>query len=137
MTIGTGTFLPSPGFHFPRSYVYLLDFPTYGYHYTHGGPTWELNAPPPDLTFVRITANPLWYPWVSSYFPLSSILTELYYKLNGVGPNIPLDYTLGYRIEPTTGKPSLYLDWAGIARLPVLFPLPPQPSSYWLPKPFG
>jgi hypothetical protein len=135
LTIGTGTFIPHAKFAVPRSYVYLIDIPSYGYTFSSTGPTWFLHAPFPDLTFATMVVDNDFWVWNSNGRTLDHILTELWYKLNGVGAEIPLDYTLGYRVNALHKLPSLYLDWAGIARLEHYFPTPPQPPSYWLPKP--
>lgn len=135
MTIGTGTFTPNAGFSFPRSFVYELDIASYGDAISQLAARFTIHATPPDPTFAVIQFDNDWYLWNSNVRSLDHVVTEFWYKAGGLGPEIPLPFTLGYRVRPTSLRPSLYFNWSSGPRLEFIFALPQQPLNYWLPKP--
>ena len=135
MTIGTGTFAPQAKFAFPRSYIYELDIARYGNTLTQTSGRFTIHAPPPDPTFAVIQFDDNWFTWNSNARTLDHIVTEFWYKAGGVGPETPLNFTLGYRVRPTSKRPSLYFNWFSGTRDEQIFTLSTQPSNYWLPNP--
>jgi len=135
MTIGTGTFLPGAGFSFPRSYVYELDIATYGDTITRSGARFTIHAVPPDPTIAVIQFDNDWFLWNSNVRSLDHIVTEFWAKVGGVGPEIPLPFTLGYRVRPASLLPSLFFNWFSGPRLENVYHLPQQPLNYWLSRP--
>jgi len=135
MTIGTGTFLPQAKFWVLRSYIYELDIARYGDTITHSAFRFTIHAVPPDPTFAVIQFDNSWALWNSNSRSLDRIVTEFWYKAGGVGAETPLDFTLGYRVRPTSKLPSLFFNWSSGPRDEQVFPLPPQPLNYWLPPP--
>lgn len=135
MTIGTGIFVPNAHFAFPRSYIYQLDIARYGDTLTHLAGRFTIHAVPPDPTVAIIQFDNDWWLWNSNARTLDHVVTEFYALVGGVPPQIPLNFTLGYRIQPATGKPSLFFNWFTGPRDEQVFDLPPQPLNYWLPPP--
>jgi len=135
MTIGVGTFTPAGRFTFPRSYVYDLVFYRQGDTLTRSLGRITIHAVPPDPTFAVVQFRNNFYFWNSNRWQLPYIVSESWYKLGGVGPEIPLNFTLDYAIDPVTLRPSIYYSFNGGKTDPETFTLPDQPSSYWLPPP--
>jgi hypothetical protein len=137
VTIGTGTFLPSAKFYTPRSYIYQLDIALYGDTITHVAGRFTIHAVPPDPTIAVIQFDSSWYLWNSNKRSLDHIVTEFWYKAGGIGPEIPLPFTLGYWVNTTTRVPGLFFNWSSGPRLERIFDLPAQPLNYWLPPPLS
>jgi len=137
MPIGTGTFHPSAGFSFPRSYVYKFLVAQYGDSASQSYTTFRIDAPPPDPTFAIVVMLERTYLWNSGRTRLDQVITDFYYKAGGVGPAIPLPFTLSYGISPLTKKPALLFEWFSGPPDFKQFNLPAQPSDYWLPLPYG
>jgi hypothetical protein len=135
MTIGTGTFIPQAKWWSPRSYLYQLDIARYGTTITQVDARFTIHAVPPDPTFAVIQFDNNWYSWNSNVRSLDYIVTEFWAKPGGVGAEVPLDFTLGFRIQPSTKRPSLFFNWFTGARLEQIFDLPAQPPGYWRPGP--
>jgi len=136
VTIGTGTFLPYGGFRFPRSYIYELDIARYGDTITHSAGRFTIHAVPPDPTVAIIQFDNDWWFWNSNYRTLDHIVTEFFALPGGVGPEVPLPFTLGWRVRPGSVRSSLFFNWYVGDRDEQIFQLPPQPPGYWLPPPF-
>ena len=135
MTIGTGTFLPQGQFYFVRSYVYELKIARYGDGLTRSAFRFTIHATPPDPTFAVVQFDNTWAVWNSNGRSLDHIVTEFWYKAGGVGPEIPLAYTLSYVQNPDTGHPCVQFEWFAGPPDFETFSLPAQPSNYWLPAP--
>lgn len=136
MTIGTGTFLPSARFAFPRSYVYEIVIARYGDTITQAGMTFTIHAPPPDPTVAIIVFNSRLGVWSSNRLTLDFCVEEFYALAGGVPPQIPLNYTLKFAISPLTNRTCLTFEW--FTGLPdwQRFALTSPGSPYWLPPPF-
>jgi len=136
MPIGTGTFHPGAAFTFPRSYVYKFLVGRYGDTVTQAYTTFTIHAAAPDPTFAVVVLREWVYLWNSNGVQLDKVVTDFYYKAGGVGPSIPLPFTLSYAISPLSKVPSLLFEWfTGIPDF-AEFSLPPQPPGYWLPLPY-
>jgi hypothetical protein len=136
MTIGTGTFNPQAKFWMTRSKVYGINFATYaGNTVTFAGFSFTVHAVPPDPTFLHCAIAPEFYIWNSNSYSLDYVVTEFWYKAGGVGPEIPLPFSLGYFQDPLRHSSSLYIQWSGTTPTFNYFPLPSQPPNYWMPKP--
>lgn len=137
MTIGTGTFIPAAKFRFPRSYIYQIDIARYGDTITQIANRFEIHAPAPDLTVAVIIIDPAWFLWNSNYRTLDYVVTDFFALVNGVPPQVPLNYTLGWWENPVTHVPGLFFNWYSGFRDPQIFTLPRQPLNYWLPYPLS
>jgi len=115
--------------------VYQIDIALYGDTLTRVAGRFTIHATPPDPTFATIQFDNTWYVWNSNVRSMDRIVTEFWYKAGGVGPELPLPFTLGYWLNPTTKKPGLYFNWSIGSRLPAIINLPVQPLNYWLPRP--
>jgi len=136
MTIGAGTFTPQGQFWFPRSYVYGITIATYvGQTITQGSFSFTIHAPPPDNTFLRCNLDPRFYVWSSNSWSLDHIVTDFWYKLDGIGSEIPHDYDLRWVFNATRHRNELLLQWTPLTPTFNAFNLPAQPLNYWLPKP--
>jgi hypothetical protein len=135
MTIGVGTFLPSARFAFPRSYVYEIVIARYGDTITQAGMTFTIHAVPPDPTVAVIVFNSRLGVWTSNRLTLDFCVNEFYALPGGVGPAIPLNYTLSYTQSPTDGRPCLQFEWYITAPDFQRFKLTSPGSPYWLPPP--
>jgi hypothetical protein len=135
MTIGTGTFTPSRFYVFPRSYVY--DFVVYqnGDTILETGGFFTIIPPGGDPTRGYFRVNPDWWAWSSKTWQMQNIITECYYKLTSVSPEVPMPFQLHWLVTPLTPAGGLYFGWFGFETDPRAFPLQPAPSSYWLPPP--
>jgi len=134
MTIGTGTFSPSAKFWIPRPYVYRLRIARYGDTITQSGNHFTIHATPPDPTFAFIAFKLEFYVWSTNTYSLDFTVTEFWAKAGGVGPEIPLNFSLTYLIEQPSGMPLLSFDWFTGVPDYQHFDLPPQLAGYWLPK---
>jgi len=135
MTIGVGTFIPSAKFTSPRSYIYDFVIARYGDTITHSTIIFTIHAMPPDPTYAEIRLRQDWYDWSSKSYPLSYIVTDFFYRAGGVGPNIPLNFTLQPGISPLTMRPALFFTWFTGPPDWEDFRLPAQGADYWLPPP--
>lgn len=137
MTIGTGTFLPSPKFSFVRSYVYWLAVATYGLSIDDSGDEFIIFATPPDPTSLAIGIDHSWRLWSSNGRTLDRIVTDFYAETPPSIVQHPVPFTLSYGSHPTNHNPTLFIDW--FAGTPVYHfqRLPVQSNLYWLPKPLG
>jgi len=135
MTIGTGTFLPSAKFAFPRSYIYEIVIARYGDTITQSGMTFTIHAVPPDLTTATIVFDSLFGIWSSNKRTLDYCVKEFYYQVGGVGTQNPLPFTLSYTLSPFTQRPCLRFEWSGGSPDFQRFALVPAPADYWLPRP--
>jgi hypothetical protein len=133
MTIGSGTFSPAGRFTFPRSYVYDLVIYRQGTTVTRALGAFTIHAVPPDPTFAYVQVRNNFYFWNSNRLQLPYIVSESWYKIGGVGAEIPLPFELDYAIDPITLRPTIYYTFFGGKTDPQTFTLPEQPSSYWLP----
>lgn len=135
MTIGSGTYSPSAGFAFPRSYIYEIVIARYGDTISQLGMTFTIHAPPPDPTVAIVVFDSLFGIWSSNGRTLSYCVKEFYALVGGVGPQIPLNFSLSYGKSPFTQRPALLFEWyVGIPDW-QRFSLVPQPLDYWLPRP--
>jgi len=135
MTIGTGTFLPSARFAFPRSYVYEIAIARYGDTLTQAGMTFTIHAPPPDPTVLIIVFDSRLGVWTSNRLTLDFCVKECYVLAGGVPPQIPLNYSLSYGLNPLTDHPALLFEWfLGTPDFQTV-KLVQQNPNYWLPKP--
>jgi len=134
-TLGTGTFTPPGKFTFPRSYI--TDFVIYrqGTTVTRSVGAFTIHAVPPDPTFAYVQMRNNFYFWNSNRWQLPYIISESWYKVGGVGAEIPLPFNLTYAYDATTQRPTLYFAFFGGFTDPERFILPPQPLNYWLPPP--
>jgi hypothetical protein len=135
MTIGVGTFTPNGRFSVPRSFI--NDIVVY-----HNGDTivqvansFTIHAPFPDPTIGFFRLDNRFWGWSSNYWTLDYIITDCWYKLGGVGAEIPMPFQLHYYNEPTTGRTGLSFGWFSAESDPHPHPLPSAPLNYWLPKP--
>lgn len=135
MTIGIGTFTPPGRFTFPRSYVVDFVFYRQGDTVTQVANVFTLHAVPPDPTFGKIILRGNFFVWNSNRWQLPYIVSESWYKAGGVGPEVPLDFTLDWAIDPVTHRATIYYAFFGGKTDPQLFHLPTQPPNYWLPPP--
>ncbi len=135
MTIGTGTFIPSAGFAFPRSYVNEIVIARYGDTITQAGMTFTIHAVPPDPTVAIIVFDSLFGIWSSNGRTLSYCVKEFYALAGGVPPQIPLPFTLEYALSPFTLRPALLFRWFTGSPDYQRFQLVPSPPNYWLPRP--
>lgn len=135
MTIGTGTFLPSGRFSFPRAYI--LDF----YVYRNGNTVIQQGNkfivtdafnPQQKATFICHTN---FLPWSSNGWTLDHIIVQSFYVTFTGGPEIPLPFNLDFQFNSTLKRNGLYLGWIDLKVDPQRFPLDPAPADYWLPKP--
>jgi len=131
-----GTYLPSVGFSFPRSFCYQVDIAGYGDSFSGSGSVRFIHAVPPDPTFITIIFLNDWYLWNSNESQIDKVLTDFYYETPPSTVKTPLPFTLGWWLNPTSKLPGLFLNWFTGARLPLIIDLPPQPSDYWVPRPF-
>jgi hypothetical protein len=75
--------------------------------------------------------NPNFYPWKSSAWQLSAIVSEYYYQPSGGGIHSPVDFQL-YWTVPTTSTPYRLLNIPfGVSTTPNWFDLPPADQPYW------
>lgn len=135
MTIGAGTFTPSPNFSFPRSYI--VDF----YVFRNGNTIVQTvnkfvvtDAFDPNLT-ATFVLHENFLPWSSNGFTLDFIVQESYYQTTPGGMQIPLPFNIDFYVSPLTRRSGLYLGWLGLKINPEHFDLEPQPPGYWLPPP--
>lgn len=136
MTIGTGTYDPQAKFWMPRSYVNGLYFATYaGNTVSRVAARFTVHAVPPDPTIAVMQIDNNFWLWNSNKRSLDYIVTEWWYKAGGVGPELPLDFTLSYINDPPHHATALKFEWTPLSPTFVYFPLPPQPLNYWLPPP--
>lgn len=135
MTIGTGTFLPSAKFAFPRSYIYEIVIARYGDTITQSGMTFTIHAIPPDPTIAIIVFDSLFGVWSSNKRTLDYCVKEFYYLAGGLPPQNPLPFTLSYTLSPLTGRPCLQFEWSSGTPDFQRFALVSQPPNYWLPRP--
>lgn len=135
MTIGAGTFVPAARFGFPRSYIYDFHVFRNGDTIVQSANTFVVtDATNPNLT-ATFRIDPRFFVWSSNSWTLDYVLIDSYYQnFPGDTPH-PLPYNLIYKVEQDTGRSALYLGWSGFLVDPQRFPLPAQPSDYWLPKP--
>jgi len=135
MTIGTGTFTPSARFAFPRSYMH--DFVVYqnGDTIIETGGFFTIIPPGGDPTRGYFRVNPDWWPWSSRSWPLSSIITECYYKTSPTAPETPMPFQLHWTTSFLTPSGGLYFGWFGFESDPLPFFLQGAPADYWLPPP--
>lgn len=97
--------------------------------------TFTVHAVPPDPTFAVMRLATDFWNWSSNKRSLDFIVEEWYYKAGGAGPNIPLDFTLSYINDPAHHATALKFEWTALPPVFEFFTLPPQPDTYWLPKP--
>jgi len=135
MTIGTGTFFPAGKFTQPRSYIVDFVFFRQGGTITHLAGRFTLHAPPPNPTFAVIQLRNNFYLWNSNRWQLPYIVSESWYKLNGVGPEIAMPFSLSWQMDPVTLRSTIYYAYFGTSTDPETFTLPTQPLNYWLPPP--
>lgn len=130
-----GTYLPSAGFSFPRSYALQVDIALYGDSLSGTGSVRFIHAVSPDPTFITIEFWNDWYVWNSKTYQLNQIIRNFYYETPPSIVENPLPFTLGFWINPTTKHPGLYLNWFTGPRLPRIIDLPAASPDYWLPRP--
>lgn len=132
MTIGTGTFVPTGRYFFPRPYACdFIFYRNFGVLHQSGG-SFLLNAPSPDPTFFVVELQPNLWDWTTAAYSLDHVVEQSWYKPGGVGPELPMYFTLSFIINTTTGRRELHYAPFGLTFDPVLFTLPPSPTGYWL-----
>ncbi len=134
MALTNGTYFPSAGFSFPRSYVYQIDFALYGTTLTHADNIYIVHAVPPTTTFIYCEFWADWYTWNSNTYQLGDIVKDFYAETppSPTRTHIPFDF--GYWRNTTTNKIGLFLNWFTGPRLEQIVNLPTQPAGYWLPR---
>lgn len=133
MTIGTGTFVPTARFSFPRSFINELVLYRNLDAVTFIGNVFTIYAPPPDPTTATIKILPAFIAWSSNGYTLDYLVTECYYQLTPGGTENPMPFDVVFHVNPTNGHNQLVIGWFGLHADPETFPLESAPSSYWLP----
>jgi hypothetical protein len=137
MTIGAGTFEPSGGFSFPRSYIYGLSLRLTGATsivYVGNVLSCGLSAFPTTTLVWKFL--PEFIPWNSNRYTLDHLMIEAYFFNTGVPGVFPLPYKLGTWFPPGAKKRYLYViepEFDGTGHHE--FDLPGQPDDYWTPPP--
>jgi hypothetical protein len=130
-----GFYLPSNKFSFRRSYVYEIAIARYGDTVTHVNGRFTIHAVPPDPTVLIIQTYPNFWNWNSNGYTLDHIVTECFALAGGVGPEIPINFTLQYGQHPTKHRAVLEFLWYTGSPDFEYFPLPVQPPHWWMPPP--
>jgi len=119
----------------PRSYIRGIYFATYaGNTVSRSYTSFTVLAVPPDPTFAVMVMAEDFFLWNSNKRSLDFIVEQWYYKAGGVGPNIPLDFSLSYINDPPHHATALKFEWTALPPTFVYFPLPEAPPDYWLPR---
>jgi len=136
MTIGTGTYSPQPRFVFTKSYVTDVYFATYtGETFVRSGDTFTVYAVPPDPTFLFMRLYDGFFTWNSNQYTLDFVVQEAWYKLGGVGGEIPINFSVKWSaVNPSHGC-ALLIDWAPLTPVYHRVPMPAAPPNWWMPKP--
>jgi hypothetical protein len=135
MTLGAGTFIPSPKYWFIRAYInHVVYFKNFGSVSVING-RFTLLAPPPNPAVFTCQFDLNWWTWNSNKRTLDNIVTESFYKPDPSSPEIPMPFVLSFNASVYASGNNLYFYPFGGSAEPTPFTLPPAPSSYWLPPP--
>lgn len=132
--IGTGTFYPSAGFNFPRSYISSVVFALTGWVWTAVDVNvWEAFFFGFPTSKLHVSLKPEAYAWSSNVYSLPFVLCESWYwPVPFV--EAPADYVLVCdRRENLAGFDLVYLNSAFAPGDEATFRLPAPPAGYWLP----
>ena len=132
MPAGVPTYLTSPKFAFPRSYVP-------GVYFRHDLSTWSFADNILSLTvsgapdaLVKYTFHENFIPWQSNKWTLDYILTAATYEYPPNPTVYQLPYYIGWIIPPDTWRGHILLDCIYGANFSIQ-EFPPQEPGYWLP----
>lgn len=134
MPVGTGSFIPSGRFAFPRSYVRGIGFDIAGYVVTSSLNSyyWTKISDPNEVW--TITVDPRFYPWSSNRWTLDHVVTDFYYTLAPDPTPHPQPYTLQWWTRDDNLSPYLLLQFAAVDFDEFHYvDLPAAPPTYWRP----
>lgn len=134
MTIGTGHFLPSAKFAFPRAYYRGIGFDIAGYTVTAADYSYRWVKVSDPFEIWTIAIDPRFYYWSSNRWTLDFVMTDFYYQIGGLPTRYPQPYTLQTWTHPNNLSPYLLFQFSNIDFGEFhWFDFPPAPPGYWRP----
>lgn len=136
MSFAPGTFHPSAGYSFPRSYVNNFQIQRLGGSLVQNNNFWILSAPPPNPATFHIEMDLAFFAWSSNGRSMDHIITESFYRPNGnLPPVLDMPFILDLNFSPP-GEVTLRFAPFGLYGDPITYALHPAPRNYWLGRPY-
>jgi hypothetical protein len=136
MTLGVGSYSPSPRFAFPRSYIrgIAVNVTANDVALTDNIVTFS-DPSNPNVTFqFRIWSHV--YAWTTNRYTLDFVIDESFYKVAPSPTENPMPFSLTY-YQPEPGMTYLAFQPFGIIFPDThFFDLPTNITNYWLPLPW-